>query len=290
MILHSLLISVIVTIAKFLGMAGFSEGQIIFMQSSVAFCLLLPFALYFEGKKVFQTRCLSLHFMRGIIGVSSLFIYIFALKSIPLTDSRAIALSGPVITFIFAIIFLREKLDGKKSIALFVSLIGGYIIINPGSVSFHSASLLVLLATILWSVLDLIIKQISKTESSIKQTLYLTGLSATFSSPFAFYNWIIPDNLLTLALMLIIGVIFLFNSFAIFKAIKNADLTTIMPFDFCGMIFTAIISYFVFNEIIKFNTLIGSIIVFLSSLYLIYHESKSARKLNEIGESNIIKE
>ena len=143
---------------------------------------------------------------------------------------------------------------------------------------------------IAWSVIDLIIKQISKTESAFKQLFFLTGFMSVFSIIFAISNWKNPENMLDISLLLLIGAVFFFNSLAIFQAIKKAGLTTVMPFDFSGMIFTAIISFFLFSEVIKTNTLIGSIIVFTSSLYLIYHEGKEARKLTKIAESNAQKE
>ena len=103
-------------------------------------------------------------------------------------------------------------------------------------------------------------------------------------------EWKNPIELLDIFLLILIGIIFLFNSLAVFLAIKHAELTTITPFDFSGMIYTAILSYLIFDEIIKTSTLIGSIIVFVSSLYLIYHESKKAKDFSKISESNISKE
>lgn len=289
MILHCLLISSIVIIAKFLGQNNYSEGQVVFFHSFVAFVILLPFAIYFEGKNIVKTKLFMWHLSRGILGTASLFLYFFALKFIPLNDGRALALLSPVVTFIFAVIFFKEVLDFSKIAVLIISLIGGYIIINPNGVHFHSASLLILLAMIMWSIIDLIVKKLSKSESSIKQLFFLSAFLSLFSLPFALSDWQTPHNSLDMFLLILIGVIFIFNSLALFLAIKHGDLTTIMPFDFCGMIFTMILSYLIFGEIIKNHVLLGSIIVFLSSLYLIYHESKKAKKFTKIAESNISK-
>ena len=290
MILHCFLISCVVTIAKLLGQKGFAPMQIVFFHSFVALIVLSPFAIIKEGKNLIKTKKFSLHLSRGVLGVISLFFYFLALKSIPLTDGRAIALFSPVITFIFAVIFFKEKLDLKKGLALILSLIGGYIIINPAGVSFHIMSLLILVAMIMWSIIDLIIKKLSSTESSVKQLFYLTFFLSLFSAPFAIYSWKTPENSLDIFLLIFIGVIFLINSLSVFLAIKHADLTTLTPIDFSGMIFTAILSYWVFSEVIKINTLIGSVIVFLSSLYLIYQESRAGKELARISESNIQKE
>ena len=131
--------------------------------------------------------------------------------------------------------------------------------------------------------------QIDKT-GEFYSTIFPKGFLSLFSLPFAIFDWKNPENLLEIFLLTFIGIIFLFNSLALFLAIKHADLTTLMPIDFSGMIFTAILSYLVFGEIIKINTLIGSIIVFVSSLYLIYQESKKAKDFSKISEGNIQKE
>ncbi|MFT4717775.1 MAG: drug/metabolite transporter (DMT)-like permease [Rickettsiales bacterium] len=290
MIVHCFLISSVVTIAKLLGQRGFSEMQIVFFHSFVALLVLSPLAISKEGKILMKTNKFSLHLSRGVLGVVSLFLYFFALKSIPLTDGRAIALFSPVITFIFAVIFFKEKIDLKKGSALILSLIGGYIIINPAGASFHMMSIFILAAMIMWSIIDLIIKKLSATESSVKQLFYLVFFLSLFSAPFAIYNWKVPENSLDIFLLIFIGVIFLVNSLVVFLAIKHADLTILTPIDFSGMIFTAILSYFVFSEIIKINTLIGSMIVFLSSIYLIYQESRARKELARISEANIQKE
>lgn len=290
MIFHCFLISCVVIIAKILGLAGYSSVQIVFFHSFVAFLLILPFALKKYGRETFKTKIFHLHFSRAFLGVISMVIYFFALKYVNLNDARATALLGPVISFIFGIIFLKEIVSGKKILALIVSFIGAAIIVNPTSPDFHVALLLIVIAILMWSTIELIMKKISKNESAIKQLLFLTGFMSILSLPGSIYYWKMPVGSYEMSLLFLIGALFCINCIAIFLAIKNANLTTIMPFDFSGMIFTAILTYFIFAEVIKINTIIGAIVVFLSSLYLLYHEGKSARELRRIGESNILKE
>ena len=231
-----------------------------------------------------------MHLLRSSLGTASFITYFFALKFVALNDARAIALFGPIITFVFGVFFIKEPINNKKTLALIVSLLGGLIIINPSSPSFHIALFLVIISMLLWSAIDLIIKKMSQSESTTKQLFFLTGLLSLFSFIPTIYLWKTPGTLYEIFLLIFIGFLFFINAIAIFSAIKNANLTTIMPFDFSGMIFTAIISYFVFNEMIKLNTIAGAIIVFLSSLYLIYHESKSGKELAKIAETNVGRE
>ena len=290
MLLHCLVISAIVVLAKLLGQLGYSSVQVVFFHSIVAFILIAPFGLKKYGRNLVKTEKFKLHFLRALLGVLSFIIYFFALKFVELNDARAVALFGPAISFIFGVIFFKEHLNNKKILALVVSLMGGAIIINPASPTFHIALSLVLLAMFMWSITDMIIKKMSKSESTIKQLFFLTGMLSLFSLIPAIFYWKTPDNLYEISLLLLIGFLFLINVYAIFSAIQHADLTTIMPFDFSGMIFTAILTYFIFGEIIKVNTLIGSIVVFVSGLYLIYHERKAGKELAKISAANASRE
>ena len=278
MLFHCLLISIIILIVKFLGLRGYHSMQIVFFHSIVAFIILLPYAILKEGKNIFKIAKPHLYILKGSLWLLSLFLYFLGVKFVPLTDGRAIALFYPVVTFIFAVIFLKEKLDKMKLTALIASIIGGYIIINPGSVSFYKESLFILLAVIIWSIIDLIIKKMSN-EPTLKQLFFLTGFLSLFSLPFAIYYWQKPSNVIEILLFIIIGIMFLLNVISMILAIKHADLTIIMPFDFAGMVFTVILSFIMFSEVIKTNTLIGSLIVFTSSVYLIYYQSKKVKKL-----------
>ena len=287
MIFHCFIISCVVIVAKILGMMGYNSVQIVFFNSFVAFLLILPFAIAkYNFKRVFKTKILHLHFLRAFLGVISMVIYFFSLKFVALNDARAVALLGPVISFIFGIFFLKERVNNKKTIALMFIFIGGAIIIDPNSPAFHPALFLVVVAMLMWSTIEVIMKKISKVESAIKQLLFLTGLMSLFSLVPSIYYWKTPVTNYEFSLLFLIGFLFCLNSIAIFLAIKNANLTTVMPFDFSGMIFTAGLTYLIFAEIITANTLVGSIVVFVSSLYLVFHE----RKVSKATRLDILKE
>ncbi len=172
-------------------------------------------------------------------------------------------------------------MDNKKIVVIILSLIGGFIIINPNSPSFHPALFLIIIAIFMWSIIDMAIKKISKTESNVKQMLFLTFLSSLFCLIPTILYWKNPVSIHEISLLILMGVLFVINVTAVFLAFKNSEVTTIMPFDFSGMIFTTILTYFIFNEVINFNIALGSIIIFGSSLYLIFHEKVKYKNLTQ---------
>lgn len=216
MLLHCLASSSVVVIAKLLGQIGYSSAQVVFFYSFIAFLLILPFGLKKYSKNLFKTQKLHLHIIRSTLTTVSLIIYFFALEFVNLNDARAVALFNQVITFIFGVFLIKEDIDNKKIIALITSLIGGTIIINPSSPTFHIALLLVIIVIFMWSFVDLIIKKMSKTESTIKQLCFLTGFLSLFSFIPTICFWKTPNGIYEISLLVFIGLLFLIKAITIF--------------------------------------------------------------------------
>lgn len=278
MVFHCFMISVLSAMVKVLS-KDYHIFQIIFLYNFFAFILLFPL-LYRSGiKRSLKTQKYKLHLVRGVLGVTSLACYFYGFTQIPLSEARAIALSGPLVSSLFAVLFLNEKIGIYRSSALVVGLLGAVIILQPGSGSFSYASLYIIIAVCFWSFIDIIIKILSKSEGTLAQLFYLTGLMSLFSLPFAIYVWHPLGGYIECLWFFALGLVFLINTMAVFKAIKNADITTIMPFDFMGMVFTALLAYFLFAEIVTITTLLGSIIIVASSVYIARRESIKSKKI-----------
>jgi drug/metabolite transporter (DMT)-like permease len=278
MIFHCFLISVMSAVIR--GIAGdFHVFQIVFFYNAVAFILLLPCILTRGRYKKLRTSRLHLHVLRAVLGVVSLSMYFYAFTVMPLTQARAIALTGPLVSSLFAIVFLHEKMGWHRISALIIGFAGALIILRPGTDSFTYVSLMVLLSVFMWATTDVIIKILGRSESTFMQLFYLTGLMSLFSLPGALYFWETPENYTQLFTLILLGVIFLINVASVFNAFRHADITAIMPFDFSGMVFTAIIAYLAFGELIDEYTAIGSVIIVISSVYVARREAKLRKKI-----------
>lgn len=276
MILHCLLISILSAMIR-----GISEEfhifQIVFFHNMFAWLCVVPWMLASGGISHVITTRIKLHMGRAFLGVVSLMLYFYAFTVIPLTEARAIALTGPLVSSLLAIIWLKEMLVPGRVVALVIGFAGALIIVQPGTEGFSFVSLYVVIAVGMWSVIDIIVKLLSKTESTQCQLFYLTGGMTLFSLPAALYVWQMPESLVQWLWLAGLGVIFFVNVIAVFNAFKHADVTVVMPFDFMGMVFTAVIAYLAFQEIISVPTMIGGLIIVVSSVYIAYLEKRTIK-------------
>ncbi|MBT4922368.1 MAG: DMT family transporter [Rickettsiales bacterium] len=279
MVLHCLLISIMSAMVRDIS-SQFHVFEIVFFYNFAAFLFMLPFVFISGRYKDLRTRKFKLHLSRAILGVISLTMYFYAFTVIPLTEARAIALTGPLVSSLFAIIFLKERMGWHRTLALIIGFLGALFILRPGTASFSYVYIMVLSSVGMWAVIDLIIKIMTRTESAYNQVFYLSGLMSVFSLPGAIFYWQTPESYSAWATLFGLGAIFLINIIAIFNAFKYADITAVMPFDFSGMVFTTIIAYLAFNEVIDTPTAIGSLIIVVSSVYIAKREAKQSKEVH----------
>jgi len=252
-------------------------GQILFFQNLFAILAIVPWIIFTGGVRT-RTRHLKLHVIRALIGTVSMGIYFYVLTKIPLTQARAIALSEPLIASLLAIIILKEKTGFHRIASIVVGIIGAFIVVSPSGENVSIYTALMIVPVILWSYSDVIVKQLSTSERSTTQLLYLTSLMTAFSLPYALLDWQSDLDIRLLVWMAALGIVFAINVVGLFMAFKNAEVGVVMPFDFSGLIFTAILAFIFYGEVLTMNTLIGGAIIMMSSVYFIHRESMHKKK------------
>ena len=150
------------------------------------------------------------------------------------------------------------------------------MIIRPGMAALDPGSLLVLGSSAVWAGALILLKMLSRTESSLTMTAYMAVFLTPLSSIAAAFVWQWPtlEDLCWFALMGSVGTI---GHLCLAQAFREADATVVLPVDFLRLIWSSLYGYLLFNEVPVLYVWIGGIVIFLSTLYLAYREAKVAR-------------
>ncbi len=275
-ILSCFLLSVIIAIVRHLSQ-DFHPFFIIFMRNLFAFLLFLPM-IFKNGIKIFKTSKLKLHIFRGVNGLVGMSLWFLLVTMISLPELVSFTFLVPIITTFFALFFLKEKVKNNIWIALLTGFIGVLLIIRPGFKEFNYAYLLVLLMALTWSITNLLIKLLTKTEKSGIIVFYMTFIMFIFSIPFAFIYYQ-QFGFYDFLWFFMLGILSNLSHIAISHAYSEADLSILQPFDFTRLIFTSIIAYFVFGEVLDFYTFLGALIIISGSIFV---ASKRKSNVNKI--------
>lgn len=290
-LLHCLAFSIISTIYKHL-LQDLSVFQILFFQTSIASVYMTPFILFYYKKELdFSLTGIKLHSIRAFFWLFSSCLYFYAITKMQMPRAVALSFGVPLFTTILAIIFLKEELHIYRILGLISGFSGMLVIIKPGFESFEPVAILVVIAAFSWSITDIIIKVVGRTQSAAVTTYYFTIFCAALVTPIAIYFWqpLAENNFIFLVAL---AALHCFNMITVSLAYQKADLTIMMPYTFSQLIFIAVFAYIFFGEVITISTAIGSVIIVTSASFITYREKVRHKKFlaTELGakmEENI---
>ena len=236
---------------------------------------LLVFApvLIGQGWEKLKTKRLRLHFLRGGLQAGAMLQFFTALGLTPLAKVAALQFTIPLFSTILALIMLRETFRFRRVAALGVGIMGTLIILRPDVAGLDLGSGLVISASASWAMAAVVIKVLSRTDSSVTITIYGTLFMLPFTLVAALPYWQAP-TLEQLAWLVAIGALASTHNLFVAQALRDAEVSVVMPFDFTKLIWSAVIGFLFFAEVPTVWTWVGGFTIFASATYITYHESR----------------
>ena len=249
--------------------------EVAFFRNLFGLFVIAPLLMRY-GPALFHTQKFSLHLMRAVINAVSMVCFFVGLSMTPIARATALAFTAPLFTALFSALFLGETFRWRRWTAIFVGFFGALVILRPGLKEIDTGGLLIIASSLLWSIAMIDIKVLGRTESSRTITAYVTVLLTPLTLAPALWVWQMPSADMWVWLVFI-GVIGTIGQIVITEAIKLADMTVLMPFDFLKLVWAAFLGMIFFAEVPDALTWVGAAIVFASSFYIVWREAKLRR-------------
>ncbi|RTK92976.1 MAG: DMT family transporter [Rickettsiales bacterium] len=262
-------------ISKYAGMRLHSY-EITFFRFMFGTMTLIPFVLYFGNVTLKTTRPL-IHFFRGLLLFLGIAGWTYGLSIAPVTTATVISFTIPLFVLVLGVFFLQENILWQRWLVTVVAFVGLVITLNPSASDFNPNILVFIVAAVSFAILDIINKKFVVQETMISMLFYSAMITALLALPFAMQYWITP-TMEELLLLFILGASANLILFFLLKAFALADATALAPYRYFELVVSAVIAYLVFQEIPTQATIIGSLVVIPSTLFIIYSEKKQLNK------------
>ncbi|MDD9876696.1 MAG: DMT family transporter [Magnetovibrio sp.] len=246
--------------------------EIAFFRTVVPLFVLVPMLMR-QGRGWWRSTRPGLQLVRGLLGGAAMVTWFYSLAMIPVGDATALSFSVVVFTSIGAVLFLGEKMGMRRWMAVLIGLIGTLIILRPGTQAMQLGALVALASSIFWSATLLVVKVLTRTESEMTIVFYSSMYFTLIAAVPAFYYWVWPTPE-QFALLILVGLMALVAHLAMARAMKQAEATAIMPVDFTRLLWAAAAGYLWFGEFPDLWTWVGGTVVFASTIYITYRESR----------------
>lgn len=220
------------------------------------------------------------HFWRGFAGTCAMGLGFAALGYLPLPEVTAIGYAAPLLTVIFAAMFLGEDVRLFRISCVVLGLTGVLIVLSPrltvldADVSDHRAAfgaMLVLGGAVFTALAQVFIRKMVMTEKTAAIVFWFSVTATILSLTTIPFGWVVPTRfetflLVAAGLMGGVGQILLTSSY------READASLVAPFDYASMLFALGIGYFVFAEVPTWTMLCGAALVVTAGILIIWRE------------------
>lgn len=243
-----------------------STEQIVFFRNLAGLIILIPLILR-QGPSLLKTRVWHWHLMRGLVGVTAMYCYFWAIANMPLTEAFLVKLSSPLFMPLIAWVWLSEKSGKNSLLALLVGFTGVAFILRPGGdEGFTYVALVGLLGAFLAALAKVTIRKLSVTrEPSQRIVFYFGVIATTVSLPAALTNWNpVPPSYW--ALLLVLGAVATFGQLALTKAYKIAPTGSVGVYAYSAVVYGAFMGWLFWDEIPLWSTWIGAALIISSGL------------------------
>ncbi|MGS1011399.1 DMT family transporter [Achromobacter anxifer] len=259
--------------AKWLG-AHYNPLQILFLRALIALPFVATLALWLGGRRVLRTAHPGLHLARGAINVVSAYCFYLGLRSLPLAEATAIAFAAPLFVTALSVLVLKERVDGKRWLAVLAGFAGVLIVVRPGADTFQAATLLPLVTAMLYGVMMITARGINRNEGMLTTTLYIVLGQLVCSAVALPLVWETPAA----ADLPYFGAVALFSTLGlalITQGFRIGPASVVAPFDYTGLIWATVLGWIFWQEAPDAYAYLGSLFIAGSGVYIAVREARA---------------
>ena len=258
---------------------AYPVGQVLFFRG---FCGIIPILFLIPRDRFldfYKTTRPILHFKRCLSGLIALVAIFIALRNLPLATVVSITFAAPIFTTIFSIFLLNEKVGLYRWLAVLVGFVGIIVITEPGFSSLNFYYIYPIIFCLGLSYVAIAIRKLSTTEPVWLISFFFSFSIAILGLLSLFQGWVMP-NFLDLFLLSMVGILGGLANLWLSQSYKYSEVSLVTPLKYLALVFAIIFGYFIWSEVPTLKTLMGALLVILSSFIIFRREMTLKNRLS----------
>lgn len=218
------------------------------------------------------------HFWRGLAGTCAMGLGFTAVGLLPLPEATAIGYAAPLLTVIFAAMFLGEEVRVYRLSAVFFGLLGVLIVLSPRlSVTAEVSPLQTvgamagLLGAVFAALAQVFIRKLVHNEATAAIVFYFSVTSALLSLLTIPFGWAMPSAT-GAAQLVFAGVLGGIGQILLTEAYRAAPASVVAPFEYVSMLLAILLGYAIFAEVPTLRTVAGASLIVMAGLIILWRE------------------
>ncbi len=223
-------------------------------------------------------RSPGLHALRGLLGVTLLASFVYAVHRLSLAETYAIFLCAPLLMTALSVPIHGEKVPPRRWLAIASGLGGVLVILRPtgGSQMPVAALAAAALGAVSYALSALTVRTLGRTNSSTSMVFWALSIAGVGCGILAVGDWrpILAQDWGWLALVGICGAL---GQYWLTEAFRRAPPAVVGPFEYTSILWAFAIDWFFWSAAPTRRLLLGASIVIASGIVVIWDERRLAR-------------
>lgn len=246
-----------------------------FFRNLIAFFFAL--AIMIKNKEKITIRRKYLHdlLMRAVAGTIGIFCNFFAIEHLVLSDASMLNKMSPFFAILFSYLILKEKLNLRQGLIVFLAFIGSLFIVRPTTELFHNpASIIGLIGGIAAGAAYTFVRRLGQNgENKSMIVLFFSGFSCLVTVPYLIFSFE-PMTAKQLAALIGAGLSAAGGQFSITAAYFHAPAKEISVYDYSQLIFSMLLGFVFFGQIPEFMSIIGYAVIIASAVMMFIYNTR----------------
>ncbi|MFN0113675.1 MAG: DMT family transporter [Paracoccaceae bacterium] len=220
------------------------------------------------------------HFWRGLMGTLGMGLGFAGLGLLPLPEVTALGYAAPLLSVIFAAMFLGERVRAFRIIAVGVGLAGVIVVLSPRLTAFSAGgvgaaealgAMVVLTGAVFAALAQVFVRKLVAEETTSSIVFWFSITSALLGLLTLPFGWAMPDPW-TAAKLVMAGLLGGVGQILLTSSYRHADTSVLAPFDYASMLLAIGVGFFVFGEAPTWVVLAGAALIVAAGCLIIWRE------------------
>jgi drug/metabolite transporter (DMT)-like permease len=257
-------------------------AQMVLFRCVVAIVALWPLLAREGGFRALRTSQPLWHVVRTLSGFGGMMTAFYGYATLPLAEVTALGFTMPLFLTILSIPLLGEKVGIRRASAVVIGFLGVLLILRPGVAAIPlGPALVVVFGAVCWAMAMIAIRRMGQLgESNVTIVVWFSLGGVLLSGLLTVPVWVTPGPY-ELAALIGVGLSSTVAQLLITDAYRSGEPVVVAPFEYSGILWTALIGMALFDETPSPTMLAGVAVLVACGIYILHREVIRRREADQ---------
>jgi len=225
-------------------------------------------------------------FVRSFLDLANNVGVVIALRHVPLTLFYILVFTSPMVITVLAAIFLKERLEQRKTFAILAGFAGVVVALDPwgGTTPGDWIGYLACMICVACFSVNMVWSRVLTQTESPESLTFFSGMIMTAVGGIAMLLHADPIGARLLAELIAMGVFCAAGTLCFYTAVKHTSASNVSQYHYTQLLTGALISYVLWRELPTLWMLAGAALIVGSGAYIAWAAARAGEREDEVYE------